>query len=363
MIEVLLLLTALAGAAYASYSDIKYGVIPNRLAFSLMFLGLGGHMASSAYSGEYGLLIQVLKSFGLIFIVGFLFWLLGGWSAGDAKEFMFLAALVPRYPEALKNFFDPTIPPYPFSLTMLLNTFILVFPFITLYALLLTYSKVGPREIAKPLMEYRKSAWIALMLTAAFAAAETVKTPLAAVLVLILLAGMRNPKTASAAAGLIIGLSITATGGYVSAAKGFAFFFVASAFLRFFIHLFSLLLKRGLRREMRITELEEGMILGEAIYQENGSIKRDPRTRIERLMDSVKTGKMGKRGKKTIIAQGGAAGITEKDIGRLRELVRKGKMKDRIAVTRGVPFSPAILLGFVASLVAGDLALYLGGMI
>jgi preflagellin peptidase FlaK len=359
MIEVLLLLTALAGAAYASYSDIKHGVIPNRLSLPLILLGLGSYTAYSVYAGEYRLLREVLKNFGLIFILGYLFWLLGGWSAGDAKEFMFLAALVPTYPEILRNFFDPVLPPYPFSVSMLLNTFILVFPFIALYAFLLTYQKVGPREMWRPLRDYRGTARTALMLTAAFAAVEATKTLPAGVAVLLLLAVLRNPRTGGAAAVMIIGVSVAATGGYVSAAKGYVFFFVASATLRFFIHLVSLLLRKGLRREMRITELEEGMILGETIYQENGGIRRDPRTRIERLMEFLRTGR--KEGGRPIV-QGGAAGLTDEDVQRLRELVREGRLEDKILVTRGVPFSPAILLGFLASLAVGDLALYLEAM-
>lgn len=362
MIEVLLLLTALAGATYASYSDIKHGVIPNRLAFSLILLGLGSYIIYSLYLRDYSLLIEVFKSFALIFIIGYLFWLVGGWSAGDAKEFMFLAALVPRYPETLKNLFDPVIAPYPFSLTMLLNTFILIFPFIALYSILLTYPIVGLRGMMKPLLDYRNTARIALLLTAAYSVAGLANTRAAVIPVLILLVMIKHHRAQTAMAATLAVASALATGGHVTTAKAYVFSFILLAGIRFFIHQISLSLKKGLRREIQITELEEGMILGEEIYQEDGRIMRDRRIILEKLTEFLKTGGREKRKRNTIL-RGGAAGLTEKEIKKLQELVAEGKLEDKIVITRGIPFAPAILIGFTASIIAGDLLLYLRGAV
>lgn len=360
MIEVLLLLTALAGATYASYSDIKYGVIPNRLAFSLILFGLGSYTAYSIYLRDYGMLLEVFKSFTLIFVLGYIFWLLGGWSAGDAKEFMFLAALVPKYPDVLKGLLNPVIAPYPFPLTMLLNTFILIFPFIALYSLLLAWSKVGLKDVLKPLLDYKNAARTALVLTAAYSGAGLINNRLAAVPALIFLILIRNPRIQLTAAAVLAGASILATGGYVSAAKGYLFLFLLFTAIRFFTHLISLSLKKGLRREIRITDLEEGMILGEEIYREDGEIKRWQKAKIGRLVEFLKTGRNEKR---NILVHEGASGVTEEEINRLRELVSSGELEDKIVVTRGIPFAPAILIGFTAALIAGDLIFYLRGSV
>jgi preflagellin peptidase FlaK len=360
MMETLLLLTALAGATYASYSDVKHGAIPNRLAFSLMLLGILSYTGYSIYLRDSGLLFLVLKNFILIFIVGYLFWLLGGWSAGDAKEFMFLAALVPQYPSAMKSLFNPILAPYPFSLTILFNTFLMIFPFITLYSLLLTYPKVGLQGILKPLRDYKSHARLALATTAAYSLAGLLKSPFLGVVFLLILIMMKNPKLQFTAAAVATVVSAHITGGYLVVSKGYLLFLILFASLRFFTNLVALFLKKGLRMRIKITELEEGMILAEEIHREDGQIRRDPRTKIERLIEILKTGKMKRR---ETLVQSSAAGVTNEEIRVLRELVRTGKLEDEVVITQGIPFAPPILIGFIVSITAGDLVFYLRGSI
>lgn len=360
MMEFLLLLTALAGATYASYSDLKYGIIPNRLAFSLILLGIGSYTVYSVYFKNYQLLFLVIKNFALIFVIGYLFWILGGWSAGDAKELMFLAALVPKYPEPLKQLFNPTLAPYPFSITMLLNTLLLIFPFIALYSLLLTCPIDGFRRIIKPVLEYRASVQGAIVLLASYLIGDLLNSRAVIVIVLLLLMIIKNPKIKTMAAGAGVGGSLLISGNYIPAAKAFILFTILIVTTRFFFNLLRLLLKEGLRREIRITELEEGMILAEEIYREKDSVRRDTRSKLERIIDGLRTGKKEER---DIIVRSGAAGVTGKEIKLLKELVERGELEDRVLVTRGISFAPAILAGFIASITAGDLVFYLRGII
>jgi preflagellin peptidase FlaK len=256
MIEVLFVSAALAGGALASYTDLKSGVIPNRLSFSLIGLGLGGYLLYSLYLGNLELFLLVLKNFIIIFIIGYLFWFLGGWSAGDAKELMFLAALVPQYPEFLKPYFAPVVPPYPFALTMLFNTFLAIFPFIALYAIIISFAKVGTKKFITPLLDYRSYGYRAIILVAGYSFAMLLGHGLLflpAVLALGLLKDQR----------ISLGLALALVGAYTLFGGGepatiVKYFFLTSlllASLGFFLNALRILRKEGLRSDVRITEL------------------------------------------------------------------------------------------------------------
>lgn len=359
MIEVLLLSTAVIGAVYASYTDLKTGIIPNKLAFSLIALGLGSYFLYSLYYKNYELLLLVLKNFALIFVIGYLFWFFGGWSAGDAKEFMFLAALVPRYPEALKPYFAPALAPYPFSLTMLFNTFLVVFPFIAVYSILLTYPKVGLRNMLKPLLDYKRHAVRALVLLAGYSFSLLLGHILFLVPAVLFLGLLRNPKLQVTGAVITISSYLLTQGAGLSMAKYFLLFYASLAALNFFINLLALLRKEGLRSEIRISDLEEGMILAENFYHDGNRIVRDDRGGFERLIESVKALEFNR--KRNYLISSSAAGVTREDIAKLRKLTAEGKLEDMVKVTRSMPFAPAILIGFLLSVLAGDLVLLAGG--
>jgi preflagellin peptidase FlaK len=79
-------LLALAGAIVASYTDLKSGIIQNKLTFTLIVVGILGHLILKGRTIVWPLASGIV----LIFILGYGFWFIGGWSAGDAKEFLFL---------------------------------------------------------------------------------------------------------------------------------------------------------------------------------------------------------------------------------------------------------------------------------
>lgn len=360
MIEVLFVSAALLGAVLSSYTDLKSGVIPNKLSFSLMGLGLGGYLIYSTYLSNYELLLLVLKNFIIIFVAGYLFWFLGGWSAGDAKELMFLAALVPHYPEFLKQYFAPVLPPYPFALTMLFNTLLAVFPFITLYAIIMSLTKVGIKKFLTPLLDFRAHGFRALLLMAGYSFAMLLGHGLLFLPAILALGLIRDKRASLASAVAMTGAyAFFGAGDPWSILKYFLFAALLLAAIGFFFNAFRILRKEGLRSEMRITDLREGMILAEDFYERDGAVLRDDRDTLEKLWDTIKSRAL----KKEKLINTGAAGVTEEDIERLRKMLSQGKLENRVMVTRAMPFAPAILLGFLLSLAAGDLVFLLGGFL
>jgi len=363
MIEVLFVSAALAGGIVASYTDLKSGVIPNRLSFSLIGLGLGGYLLYSLYLRNFELFLPVLKNFIIIFVIRYLFWFLGGWSAGDAKELMFLAALVPQYPKFLTSYFAPTVPPYPFALTMLFNTFLAIFPFIALYAIIISCTKVGIKKFITPLLNYRSYGYRGTILVAGYSFAMLLGHGLLFLPAVLALGLIKDRKISLGLAFALIGAyTLFGGGGPAAIVKYFFLVSLLLASLGFFLNALRILRKEGLRSEVRITELEEGMIPAEDIYLKGGEVMRDDRDALEKFWDSLKPLSVKKEKKKSLINTG-AAGVTTEDMNQLKKMVTEGTLDDRITITRAMPFAPAILLGLVLSLLAGDLVFLLGGFL
>ena len=110
-----------------------------------------------------------------------------------------------------------------------------------------------------------------------------------------------------------------------------------------------------LYERVKITELKEGMIPAETIYEKDGKIWRwSSKFRASPDWDRVYTNP--KR----------AAGLTRYQIGMLRRLVRERKLGDEIKIKKGVPFAPALAAGTFIAVLYGDLywklVLFLQGM-
>jgi preflagellin peptidase FlaK len=113
-------LLALSGAIVASYTDLKWGIIPNKLNFSLFGLGVIGHL----FLEKLSVIKPLFISISLMFLIGFSLWrVIPVLSAADVKMFIALGALLPSYPIWLMNRFTPTLNQnYPFVITIFFNT-------------------------------------------------------------------------------------------------------------------------------------------------------------------------------------------------------------------------------------------------
>lgn len=104
-------------------------------------------------------------------------------------------------------------------------------------------------------------------------------------------------------------------------------------------------LGRGVFYEhVRITELKEGTIPAEAIYETNGKIER----RSLRFWTRPKWDRIYADPRR-------AAGLARYQVGALKRLVRDGKLKNEIKIKKGMPFAPALGLGLIIAVFYGDL--------
>lgn len=102
---------------------------------------------------------------------------------------------------------------------------------------------------------------------------------------------------------------------------------------------------RGVLYErIKITELREGMIPAETIYEKDGKVSRwSSKFALRPNYDRVYTNPRR------------AAGLTRYQVGALKRLVRKRKLKDYIKLKKGIPFAPAFGLGLAIAIFYGDI--------
>lgn len=101
---------------------------------------------------------------------------------------------------------------------------------------------------------------------------------------------------------------------------------------------------RGVLYErVKISELKEGIIPAETIYEKGGKIGRW-------------SSRFGLRPKwdRTYTNPSRAAGLTRYQVGALKRLVRARKLKNEIKIKRGIPFAPALAAGAFIAVLYGD---------
>ncbi|MFW6014335.1 MAG: hypothetical protein ACOCQG_04130 [Candidatus Nanoarchaeia archaeon] len=118
-----------------TYTDTKYGKIPNKCIFYGLLYGGGVLFIAFIYTAlndleftmqmteggdEFSFFFETLVNFLLASLIGILFWSIGSWCAADAKLFMAFALLTPVfiYEEGYIRYFP--------SLAILINTFTVV---------------------------------------------------------------------------------------------------------------------------------------------------------------------------------------------------------------------------------------------
>ncbi|MFN4133005.1 MAG: prepilin peptidase [Candidatus Hadarchaeales archaeon] len=233
---------AVGGTFMAIYTDLKSRIIPNRLTYSMIIAGIALNLINGLLRWDLLKAISGFLGAGISFAIGYGMWLTGGWAGGDVKLFTGYGALLPFYtpPSAIS-------PVYPFPITILFNSVLIMIPILLIYAV------------------FRK-------------------------------------------------------------AKGLGVLY----------------------EETKITELEEGMIPAEIIYEKDGKVYRG------KSWLGIKPS-----GVKIYADPSRAAGLSNRQIAALRRLVREGKLKNHIKLKRGMPYAPALGAGLLAGIFFGDIYLIL----
>jgi preflagellin peptidase FlaK len=379
-IPLITIIIAVVACVYASYSDLKEGVIRNKLTFPLIAIGI---VLNAIYvftsTASIFLFIECVFVTGVIFALGYIFWKMGAWAGGDVKLFTALAALLPFYaiplypPLVTYQILGLQFPAeaiYPFPFTLIINSILSILPFLLIYVFYIVI-KNKPHlmgELTSPIKDYKKNIVLTLVVTSAVTLTYTLTKQLniqiiLLTLILIYLLSFIISKIPNRIKAVLI--SVLTVYALITNFKititGIVLIFISLIIIGIARKLLTSVSKEALQDNYKISELKEGMIPAYSIFEKDKKVYVDDQSFMTRVRNALKTGNVSlinpPKGK--LLVSSMAAGLTEKDINLLKELKNKNKIIDVFRIKKGVPFAPSILIGLLISLFIGDIAFIL----
>jgi Flp pilus assembly protein protease CpaA len=319
----------------SSYTDIKWGRIPNWLVFPMLPAAL-----LLAWFSSTDVLLFLFNAL-IAFAFGFLLYLARLWSAGDSKLFLAFAMLFPPglYPS---NFvFFP-------AFSIVLNSFVPAFLALTVLSLLRT-TPAEKLDALKSTLEPSALVSLALILFAFYWVLlyffSFIVLPLDFFLIVLLLflfvSALERifPKKMA-----LVSAVLTAIFAFLNVSElaqpafwiVFALIFVLMLFMRFFV-LYLGFFAFGRRTE--INELRPGMVLLEGVYEKNGFLEKKKLffPSLINAFEDIKT---------NYLFDLGAKGLTAENIAFLGKKSREGKAKfHSLLIQETLPFAPLLFAG------------------
>lgn len=363
MIEFLPVVLALLSVCVANYTDLKERIIPNTLTFPLIAVGVVFYLFFGLYVADFYTFVSGALGAVIAFAIGYAMWLTGGWAGGDVKMFTALGALLPGIG---KSFEPPHTAPYPLLITILFNSIIAIAPILFAYIAISCARKpdIGRKIIAPFRGSASRYLEAPLVLVASSTLGLEIAThlglgwPLRLLLVaIVLVAVYRIPFKIR----LPISAALTLLGLYLNplvAVEAFAIVLLLVPGLRLLVSAVSVANREVLQEKVRITELKEGMIPAETIYESGGKVGRYRAPgygKFLKLASRDPSKLMRPKWDRVLADSRVAAGVTRGQVRALRQLVKRGKLKDSIMIKKGMPFAPAFGLGVFISVFFGDI--------
>ena len=380
---------SIIGLLLGTFTDLRERIIPNKLTYSLIALGIALHALQSFLLNDFFILAFSVFSAAASFAFAYALWKAGVWAGGDVKLFTGIASLNPINYFVLGSFFGLS--------GQLFNAINLPFFFLSLfvfslfsmlpYALLISVTGLASRKdlqkknIEKVFSNSKKKFVSVLELSViAFGVKALfdfigfknfefnflsliVSFPfdwfLGIILLYFVLRLQKNVKY-SFIALISVFVLISNPFNAVDIALSAVILFIALTLIMAFLYLLWIN-KEVMVSEKKISELEEGEIAGETIIESEGKLERVKGLNILKLIEYASKGQvqsvlsaLNPQGK-VIVSQRSAAGASLNQIKELKKYVNKNKLGNHILVKRSAPFAPAILIGYLALNLVGDL--------
>ncbi len=333
-----------------SYEDIKGRGIRNKwvlFAIIYSFVVLSGLVLYLFFSGQ-GIIFSYISDYFINIIIslvfGFIIWKAGFWSAGDGKLFFAFSALLPLsvYSFGYIRFFP--------SFTLFINTIVLVFIFLVGNLLL----KTSLNEKMRILKESFNKKVLLMVILSLFGLSWLIRimlyfsgigydmfTFLILVPVIYVLITSVARKSMDLLFGMLVILRFIFDYTYIfslSFAYTFAFIIVFYVCIKYFIFGLSY---EFFSRNVRISDIKEGMILADVFYKEG--------KKYVAKSNAFNDFQMRQKGKVRPVFN--TKGLTKDDVKRIKELHKEGKIDSILKVQKTMPFAIFMFLGVILTLI------------
>ena len=123
----------------ATIFDVKDGIVPNRLTWGLLFFGLISNLILAWFLSNIKFILASIISLSTTYAITYLMWQLNIWGGGDVKLFTGIASVIPfGFNIGFLNIF-PQLSIYPFSLSVVINSILVSFPFLIVFLFYLIF--------------------------------------------------------------------------------------------------------------------------------------------------------------------------------------------------------------------------------
>jgi archaeal preflagellin peptidase FlaK len=350
--------------AVSSITDIKTGKIRNKHLLLFMGLGIMAYlflMTNSILNDSlnYSFLKQTITNFSFSAGIGFVFWAVGFWTAGDGKLFTVYSLLVPI---SVYTFGHISFMGFNFSsMNILINTFLPIFIFLFFNIMLSTSFKkkmevlkgvLSPFNLFSTFISIFGYMWVINLIFNSLNIQMNMILNMVFVLILFIITEkvfmMSQFKFTLVIA--ILRLFFDSTWHSFNFFSSFILIVFAFMAFRYFIIELGFF---SLTKEISIDELKEGMVLADLYYEENKAvIKR--RATFFSIMDYFKD-----KTKNTII-DFKSEGISKKDLLKMKEIAKKNPNIKSIRVMEMLPFAPFMFGGVILTILcSGNFVLFI----
>jgi preflagellin peptidase FlaK len=302
-IPLITVIIAIAACIYASYTDLKRGIIPNKLTFPLIAIGIVLNGIYAFMIGEFLFILVCVVVTGVIFGLGYLFWKMGAWAGGDVKLFTALAALIPFNPFLVNyQIFQVPFPVegiYPFPLTVIINSILSILPFLLIYVFYVVAKDKSylMGELTAPLKNYKKNIVLTLVITSAvnitlFVTQQLRLQIIIISLILIYLLSLLISKLPNRVKAVLVSLVTVAALFYnfQITIVSMVVLFISIIILEVVRKLLTSVSKEALQDDIPLDKLSEGMIPAYNMYQQDDDeIYVDDKSFTDKLTESFKT--------------------------------------------------------------------------
>ncbi|MBN1941275.1 MAG: prepilin peptidase [Candidatus Diapherotrites archaeon] len=347
----------------ASYTDLKQRIVPDKLNYGMLLLGLAGHAIAAVYFADAMILVFCIASTAIAFGFSYLLWKLGVWAGGDVKLFAALGALNPVNPNILAaagllniGIFESVTLPI-FSINLFIFSVIAMLP----YGAIISAQRIGKKPAVRKefLNDFKKKFFSSIdfaMAVVGFAAVlNYFQISILFELPLLVIYGFLK-RYRIILAVIVFGFALSQEINTV-----FWFVFLVAFFTGFFL-LFKLyaLSKVLMRKKIGVERLEEGMILAETIMERNGEFEKAREFEIKKVINYLKHNKMQElqdylKPKGRVIASSAhARGLIKEELEELKKLAKEKKISNALDIRESAPFVPAVLIGYIIVNLVGD---------
>ncbi|MDD5162830.1 MAG: A24 family peptidase C-terminal domain-containing protein [Candidatus ainarchaeum sp.] len=361
----LFFLISIVFLAIASYTDLKARIVPNKLNYGILAVGIAGHAVWAFFANDAMILVFCIAATAIAFAFSYALWKIGVWAGGDVKLITALSALNPINPAAIGIFALTGIglfgavqlPVFPFS--------IFVFSVFSMapYAAFVSAQRLLKNKEAKKefVVDFKKKLFSTIEFSMAIIGIGAVLLffglPLLIDLPLIFVFSLIRKKIFRVAIAIaLFGFALWKS---ISDAQWLAWLVLLfmGAWLLFKLYSLS---KKLMRKKIGIDSLEEGMIPAETLVENNGKIEKAPDFEIKKIINHLMHNRLRELNSmlspkgKIIISSARAAGLEEEEIRELKKLAKEKKIGQEISIRESVALVPAILIGYILLNIFGD---------